>query len=141
MFFFTATHLSASHREGDEEKLSHCLHGETLERQPEMFDKAPEKRSLNRYTAVKRVCILSVFNGTVKRQWSTKTSRCVRARPFRIARKRKNDNKKLTGVSSLVLVVRSRDVAAITAGVLLLVCCCFCCSTIRDASRRTIRRC
>ena len=24
----------------------HCLHGETLERQPEMFDKAPEKRSL-----------------------------------------------------------------------------------------------
>ena len=52
-FFFTAAaHLSASHREGDGEKLSHCLHGETLARQPEMFDKAPEKRSLKRYTAV-----------------------------------------------------------------------------------------
>ena len=45
-------YLSASHREGDGEKLSHCLHGETLARQPEMFDKAPERRSLNRYAAV-----------------------------------------------------------------------------------------
>ena len=45
-----AAHLSARHREGDEEKLSDCFHGETLERQPQMFDKAPEKRSLNRYT-------------------------------------------------------------------------------------------
>ena len=47
--FTAAAHLSARHREGDGEKLS-LLDGETLERQPEMFDKAPEKRSLNRYT-------------------------------------------------------------------------------------------
>ena len=52
----------------------HWLHGATLERQPEMFDQAPEKRSLNRYTAVKRVCNLSVFNGTVKKQRLTKDS-------------------------------------------------------------------
>ena len=125
MFFFTAeAHLSASHREGDGEKLSHCLHGETFARQPEMFDKAPEKRSLNRYTAVERVCNLSVFNGTLKQQWLLKTSRCVRARPFQIGRKRKNENKRLTGASTLVLFVRSRDVAATTAAVLLLLCCC-----------------
>ena len=52
IFFTAAAHLSAIHREGDGGKLlvysSHCLHGETHERQPEMFDKAPEKRSLNR---------------------------------------------------------------------------------------------
>ena len=34
---------------------------------------------------------------------------------------------------------RCRDVAATTAALLLLLCCCFCCSTIRDASRSTIR--
>ena len=57
MIFFTeAAHLSEIHREGDGGKLllivysSHCLHGETHERQPEMFDKAPEKRSLNRWS-------------------------------------------------------------------------------------------
>ena len=127
-FFTAAAHLSASHRDGDGEKLSHCLHGATLERQPEMFDKAPEeKRSVNRYTAVKRVCNLSVFNGTVKQQWLTKDFVvCPRSSFSNCARKRKNDNKKLTGVSTLVLVVRSRDVAAITAAVLLLLCCCCC---------------
>ena len=44
----------------------------------------------------------------------------IRARPFPIARKRKNENKRLTGASTLVLFIRSRDVAAITAAVLLL---------------------
>ena len=73
-FFTAAAHLSASHREEDGEKLSHCMHGATLERQPEMFDKAREKRSLNRYNAVKRVCNLSVINGTVKQQRLTTVS-------------------------------------------------------------------
>ena len=131
--------MSASHREGDGGKLSHCLHGETLERQPEMFDKAPEKRSLNRYTAVKRVCNLSVFNGTVKQQWLTKDFAVCPRSSFSNCAKAQERQQKLTGVSTPVLVVRSRDVAAITAAVLLLLCCCFCCSTIRDAPRKTIR--
>ena len=107
-----ATHLSARYREGDGKSLSHCLHGETLERQPEMFER-------------------------------------------------------LTGVSTLVLFVRSRDVAAIAAALRLLLCCCSCaaaavllllcccccaaasaaprsaihrCSTIRDADPRFIYR-
>ena len=72
VFFYSNTFVSESQGRRQGKTLS--LHGETLERQPEMFDKAPEKRSLNRFTAVKRVCNLGVFNGTVKRQRLTKDS-------------------------------------------------------------------
>ena len=72
VFFYSNTFVSESQGRRRGKTLS--LHGETLERQPEMFDKAPEKRSLNRFTAVKRVCNLSVFNGTGKQQRLTKDS-------------------------------------------------------------------
>ena len=65
---------------------SHCLHGETFERQPEMFDKAPEKRSVK--VVNKRLRGVSAL-----------------ARPFQIARKRTNENKRLTGLSTVVLFV------------------------------------
>ena len=51
-----------------------------------MFDKAPEKRSLK--VVNKRLRGVSTL-----------------ARPFQIARKRKNENKRLTGVSTVVLFV------------------------------------
>ena len=62
------------------------MQGETLERQPEMFDKAPEKRSLK------------VVNKRLR-------GVAALARPFQIERKRKNENKRLTGVSTVVLFV------------------------------------
>ena len=125
-FFTAAAHLSASHRQGDGENLSHWLHGATLERQPEMFDQAPEKRSLNRYTALKDVCNLSVFNGTVKQQWLTKDSAVCPRSSFSNCAKAQERKQRLTGASTLVLFVRSRDVTATTAAVLLLLCCCCC---------------
>ena len=51
-----------------------------------MFDKAPEKRSLK--VVNKRLRGVSAL-----------------ARPFQIARKRKNENKRFTGVSTVVLFV------------------------------------
>ena len=142
MHFFTATHLSASHREGDGEKLSHCLHGATNSRTA-----TRDVRKSARKTKPEQIycCLACMQPSRIQRHSKTavvtilKTSGCVRARPFQIVRKRKNENKRLTGASTLVLFVRSRDVAATTAAVLLLLCCCFCCSTIRDASRSTIR--
>ena len=88
-------------------------------------------------------CNLSVFNGTVKQQLTKdfavcprssfsncakaqerkqRAHRCIHARPFRPEPRR-----------------RCHHSCCAAAAVLLLLCCCFCCSTIRDASRSTIR--
>ena len=122
-FFYSSSTFICQRVTGKEtgKNSLHCLHGETLARQPEMFDKAREKRSLSRYAAVERVCNLSVFNGTVKQQWLTKDfAVCPRSSFSNCAQER---NERLTRASTLVHFVRSRDVAATTAAVLLLLCC------------------
>ena len=52
-FFYSSSTFIRQRVTGKEtgENSLHCLQGETLARQPEMFDKAPEKRSLNRCAA------------------------------------------------------------------------------------------
>ena len=96
IFFTAAAHLSAIHREGDGGKLlvysSHCLHGETHERQPGMFDKAPEKRSLNRWS-------IPVLLSSERIQRHSKTAAVNK----RLRGKTAAVNKRLRGVSALAL--------------------------------------